>query len=181
MVRQVTFRDSSGVEWRVREVTPPTTEAAPPETSTPPGARLGWLYFEAPGTKRLLTEYPADWQTLPPEVLAHLCGRALPVPVWPGDAQDLTAMALVVVRCALAANPPGSSAIALGGATYRMIRALCDEAHRQHEPAERLIIALRRAWASLPEVRRFPRADPRAGIIDRVITLCIQEYYTEPG
>jgi hypothetical protein len=59
-------------------------------------------------------------------------------------------------------------------------RRLADEA-RTADPvrAERLLIALRGAWASLPAVRRLPANGSREALWDRVVRVCVEEFYRE--
>jgi len=39
----------------------------------------GWLCFESPTEKRRLAPIPSGWESLPPDSLTFLCGRAVPV------------------------------------------------------------------------------------------------------
>jgi hypothetical protein len=54
---------------------------------------------------------------------------------------------------------------------------LCVAAHERGLHAEHLLILLKEAWYSLPEARRAPRTDTD-DVLARVITLCVDEYYT---
>jgi hypothetical protein len=74
------FTDSTGMEWRVWDVTPqhmhPTTRAE----DFMGNLRDGWLVFESASDKRRLEPpYPADWTSLSLTALEELCGRATPV------------------------------------------------------------------------------------------------------
>ena len=56
------------------------------------------------------------------------------------------------------------------------LRAMCSEAHRQSIRVEQMIVLLKEAWRSLPEVRQGGKVvldDP----LNRAITICIEEYY----
>jgi hypothetical protein len=58
-------------------------------------------------------------------------------------------------------------------------RMAAEDAHRLGLTPERMLVALKRAWASLDEVRRLPMLD--AGeLLSRLVTLSIRAYY-EPG
>ncbi len=72
------FRDSTGIEWEVREI-------EPPELTTASGSGLafgefghGWLLFTAAnGSKRrLAAPYPAHWRGLRAADLEAWCRRA---------------------------------------------------------------------------------------------------------
>jgi hypothetical protein len=56
------------------------------------------------------------------------------------------------------------------------LAAICDEARRRQIPAERLLVAFKDIWTSLPEVRRLP-PDRAADEIRGLVTLCIERYY----
>jgi hypothetical protein len=71
-VDQVTFTDSQGVEWAVREdgaddVRPSAADIAPGTT---------WLRFENESEVRRLWHYPDDWRGLSPLQLESLLDRA---------------------------------------------------------------------------------------------------------
>jgi hypothetical protein len=73
------FTDSTGVEWRVWDVTPqhmhPTTRAE----DFMGNLRDGWLVFESSADKRRLEPpYPSNWTSLPLAGLEELCRRAAP-------------------------------------------------------------------------------------------------------
>ncbi|MBA3889789.1 MAG: hypothetical protein H0X64_04595 [Gemmatimonadaceae bacterium] len=73
------FTDSTGVEWRVWDV---TAEQLHPVTRMEDLLELasGWLAFESATEKRRLpSPYPREWATLPLPELEVLCRRAPPV------------------------------------------------------------------------------------------------------
>jgi hypothetical protein len=77
----------------------------------------------------------------------------------------------------LAKVPTPAAADALGD----VVRLLCAEARRANPGhAERLVIALRAAWPTLPAVRRLPPGAGRDGLLARVVTLAIAEFYRSP-
>jgi hypothetical protein len=74
----------------------------------------------------------------------------------------------------LAAPPAPAADDGLGA----VVRLLCAEARRA-EPgrAERMVIALRAAWPTLPAVRRLPPGDGRERVLAHIVTLAIAEFY----
>jgi hypothetical protein len=59
------------------------------------------------------------------------------------------------------------------------VRVLCDEARADDpERAEHLLIALKQAWPSLPEVRELSAHAARGALWDRVVALCVEEFYS---
>jgi hypothetical protein len=42
---------------------------------------------------------------------------------------------------------------------------------------EQLLVRLKEAWSSLPEVRAMRDAQQQARLLERVVTMCIREYY----
>lgn len=74
-------------------------------------------------------------------------------------------------------------ALALGAATSvregelrAVMRGLCVDAHRQGLRPEELILLLKTAWMSRPDLVPTSRGETKA-ILDHVITLSIEEYY----
>ena len=53
---------------------------------------------------------------------------------------------------------------------------VCSEARRQQIPAERLLVAFKGIWSTLPEVRRLPPHEAADEVRD-LVTLCIESYY----
>ena len=56
------------------------------------------------------------------------------------------------------------------------LATICAEARREQIPAERLLVAFKGIWTSLPEVRRLP-PDRAADEMRDLVTLCIERYY----
>lgn len=56
------------------------------------------------------------------------------------------------------------------------MRRACAVAREEGLQAERLVVALKRAWQELPEARKLLR-DVREDTLFGVVTLCIKEYY----
>ena len=57
------------------------------------------------------------------------------------------------------------------------LHAVCREARRQNMRVEYLIIAFKDAWRALPEARTLPQGSQGGDFLNRVITLCIAEFY----
>jgi hypothetical protein len=43
---------------------------------------------------------------------------------------------------------------------------------------EHLLIALKDVWSNLPEVRTMPETGQQVRLLQRVVTMCIKEYYS---
>ena len=71
------FRDEAGTEWRVT-LTPRGSDAVSRDHYLPEAYREGWLLFESNQEKRRLAPVPSDWESMPTEELARLCGKAVP-------------------------------------------------------------------------------------------------------
>ena len=96
----------------------------------------------------------------------------------PGTPEALSAEAREELRATLRQHvrspmPDGELRLAL--------RAACQDAHARHATPERVIIALKDVWHSLPEVQQLQHRDARArdAMVAHVVTLCIQEFYGE--
>ena len=55
-------------------------------------------------------------------------------------------------------------------------RMVAADARRAGLPPERMLVALKDAWATLAEVRRLPMLDARA-LLDRLVSLGIRAYF----
>ena len=55
---------------------------------------------------------------------------------------------------------------------------LADEAREKHILPEQLLIVLKELWNSLPEVRAMTDSKQHARLLERVVTMCIKEYYS---
>jgi hypothetical protein len=63
------------------------------------------------------------------------------------------------------------------GADLRVaLRDACDRARHDGLRAEQLLLALKEVWRELPERSRPPHIDSD-GVLARVVTACIDEYY----
>lgn len=57
------------------------------------------------------------------------------------------------------------------------LRRLNDEAHRKHMTAEQVLIALKRVWFSIPEVRSAGDSEAGRVLLHRIVSLSIQQFY----
>jgi hypothetical protein len=64
------------------------------------------------------------------------------------------------------------------GEILHAVRMMCVDVHRDNLHAEQLIIAFKEAWRTLPEVQRIPRGGERERLLERIVTLCVEEYYS---
>jgi hypothetical protein len=64
------------------------------------------------------------------------------------------------------------------GAFRTAVRMMCEDVHRESLPAEQLIIAFKGVWQALPEVQRIPRGGEREHLLERIVTMCVEEYYS---
>ena len=85
---------------------------------------------------------------------------------------------LTALRIALQQRLSGAT----GDAEIRQaLRAMSAEARAESLRVEQVIVALKRVWESLPEVRRASDRQEQNRLLERVVTLCIQEYYADQG
>ena len=83
---------------------------------------------------------------------------------------------LTALRIALQQRLSGAT----GDAEIRQaLRAMSEEARAESLHVEQVIVALKRVWESLPEVRRATDRQEQNRILERAVTLCIQEYYSD--
>jgi hypothetical protein len=66
----------------------------------------------------------------------------------------------------------------MDGEIRHAVRTMCADVHRDNLRAEQLIIAFKEAWHALPEVHRIPRGGERERLVERVVTMCVEEYYS---
>ena len=84
--------------------------------------------------------------------------------------------AVMAVRSALQAQLQNRAS---SGELRRAIRLMTREARRKDLKAEQLLIVFKRAWHSLPVVDQLPYGPDRADLLSRIITMCIEEFYTD--
>lgn len=97
----------------------------------------------------------------------------------PAAAHVISGAGLTALRSAVQAQLRGERP---ESALQRAIQLLCAEAHRSGLRVEQLLVTLKQAWASLPEVERL-LPTPRATVREHLIAMCIEEFYavSEPA
>jgi hypothetical protein len=63
------------------------------------------------------------------------------------------------------------------GYLHRALRALSREAHAKSLPAERVLVALKQLWYSLPSVQHARGQEEQTRALEHVVATCIKEYY----
>jgi hypothetical protein len=58
----------------------------------------------------------------------------------------------------------------------RALHSLCADARKRNLRPEQLILIFKQVWSSLPEVQDR-NAARRQDLLDRIVTICIEEYY----
>ena len=58
------------------------------------------------------------------------------------------------------------------------LRRVAEESRAQQVRAEQLMIAFKTLWEALPQVREVRDPVSRGKLLERLITVCIEEYYT---
>ncbi|MDQ6633987.1 MAG: hypothetical protein M3Z10_04440 [Gemmatimonadota bacterium] len=61
----------------------------------------------------------------------------------------------------------------------RPMAQLCEETRRRGLRAEQLIIAIKHAWATLPDTRWWRREADRE-LLSIVITVCVEQFFIDP-
>ena len=64
------------------------------------------------------------------------------------------------------------------GALQGALKQMSVEARERDLRAEQLLVVLKDVWGSLPEVRAMTDAGTHVRLLQRVVTMCIKEYYT---
>jgi hypothetical protein len=57
------------------------------------------------------------------------------------------------------------------------LHRMADEARAKSILPEHLLITLKQVWSSLPEVRSVGDVEQQTRMLQRVVTMCIREYY----
>jgi hypothetical protein len=94
------------------------------------------------------------------------------------DARPLAEALLAALREALCGCIAGENS---ESSLRPAIRVLCLEARREELRIEQLLISVKLAWQYLPEVRTPPLDGSRSHLLDRVISMCIEEFYGKGG
>ena len=63
----------------------------------------------------------------------------------------------------------------------RAMRSFCDAAHAQNLPPEEVLVVLKSACRSVPEICEARSRDGADTLIARAVTMCIQEFYAVPA
>ena len=98
----------------------------------------------------------------------------------PGTIPDSTITALreLLLRMLRDEPPRNAEGPARAGDDIRdALRTLCEDAHRSHVRVEQLVIAIKQGWSSLHSENPRGRSAGPDGLLNQVITLCIDEYY----
>ena len=70
---------------------------------------------------------------------------------------------------------------ALADSTLRSeLRAVCAQAKRTDMRAEQLVIVIKDVWNSIPAARSHARPADAQSLLNRVVTLALDEFYPEP-
>lgn len=86
---------------------------------------------------------------------------------------------LAELRAALRAYLSKSSdAGALQGALQGALLRVSTEARQRAMLPEQLLVVLKDVWSTLPEVRAMTDAGEQIRLLQRVVTMCIKEYYS---
>ena len=65
-----------------------------------------------------------------------------------------------------------------GNGLQPALRDLAKEAHDKSVPPEQLLVVLKDVWFSLPSVRGMNDTGDQIQLLQRVVTMCIKEYYS---
>jgi seryl-tRNA(Sec) selenium transferase len=88
---------------------------------------------------------------------------------------ELSADSIAALKSALNAYAVDNDLRALQSA----LRLLASEAREKAIHAEQLLVVLKDAWFSLPQVAQAPQGDEQNRQLQRVVTVCIREYYSD--
>jgi hemoglobin-like flavoprotein len=58
------------------------------------------------------------------------------------------------------------------------LHRIATEARERAIPPEQLLIVLKELWSALPEVRSMTDTRQQVSLLQRVVTMCIREYYS---
>ena len=63
------------------------------------------------------------------------------------------------------------------GALQASLLRLATQARERNIPPEQLLVTLKETWNALPEVRSMNDAREHVRLLQRVVTMCIRQYY----
>jgi hypothetical protein len=98
----------------------------------------------------------------------------------PGTIPESTVAALRELLLRMLRDEPPTNTEAsprAGDDVRRALRELCDDARRNQIRVEQLVIAIKQGWLSLHTEHPRVRSAGPDGLLNQVITLCIDEYY----
>lgn len=58
------------------------------------------------------------------------------------------------------------------------VRQACEDARRHRRRVEEVILDVKQEWFALGDVHRLPRGGAGHPVLERVVTLCIEEFYS---
>ena len=58
------------------------------------------------------------------------------------------------------------------------LRRIATEAREKKMRAEELLVLLKDVWFGLPQIRKMPEGQNQNRLLQRVVTLCIRQYYS---
>jgi ActR/RegA family two-component response regulator len=90
----------------------------------------------------------------------------------PSRLDDETVAAVRAALRAYLANPAESAAL------QRALLRISAEARERAMLPEQLLVVLKDLWGTLPEVRAMTDAGEQVRLLQRVVTMCIKEYYS---
>jgi|SRR5881394_1733754 len=64
------------------------------------------------------------------------------------------------------------------GPLQTALHSVAEEARAKQMHAEHLLVALKDVWFALPSVSSVPDGEAQNRVLQRVVTLCIREYYS---
>jgi hypothetical protein len=109
---------------------------------------------------------------------AHRSGN----PLTPRTIPESTISALRELLVRMVRDEPQANAEGLaraGDEVRRALRDLCDNARENRVRVEQLVIAIKQGWSSLHSDHPRTRSAGPDELLNQVITLCIDEYYSE--
>jgi hypothetical protein len=89
------------------------------------------------------------------------------------DTPELSEASVTALRSALIEYVSSNDASALD----RALRLIAAEAREKQMHAERLLVALKDVWFSLPEHRESIDIEQQMRLLQRAVTVCIRAYY----
>ena len=94
-------------------------------------------------------------------------------------ASTIAALSELLVRMMRDESSENADATVNAGAEVRgALRALCDDARAHRVRVEQLLIAIKQGWASLHNDHPRARSAGPDAMLNQMITLCIDEYYS---